>query len=124
MKYCKKCILPSTRPNIVFDNQGKCCDKTTFNKIIQLWRNMRQHASFCFNVDLLPVEISDASEIRISRFWGISKCGSHFDWKRYLSRQGSQSHSKSCFGFKIKGLIVCKTYFTIFRDFKSFIIVF
>lgn len=34
MKYCKKCILPSTRPNIQLDKNGVCCERVIQKKTI------------------------------------------------------------------------------------------
>lgn len=32
MKYCKKCMMPDTRPGIIFDKNGICCVGTNYEK--------------------------------------------------------------------------------------------
>ena len=32
MKYCKKCLMPDTRPGLTFDNDGTCAACVNFEK--------------------------------------------------------------------------------------------
>ena len=45
MKYCKTCILPDTRPNILFGSNGSCCSRTTESKNLIDWAE--RESKFC-----------------------------------------------------------------------------
>ena len=32
MRYCKKCVMPDTRPGITFDEEGVCCACRAYEK--------------------------------------------------------------------------------------------
>ena len=39
MKYCKKCILPDSRPNVILDENGICNASTNESKELIDWKN-------------------------------------------------------------------------------------
>ena len=44
LSYCKSCILPNTRPNLLIDEDGNCngCKGTDIKQIID-WDNRKKH---------------------------------------------------------------------------------
>ncbi len=55
IKFCKKCIMPNTRPRIIFDDKGICnaCQHSEKKKIID-WESRKQ--DFLKLVDKIKIE--------------------------------------------------------------------
>ena len=45
MKYCKKCILPDTRPNIKINKKGLCNSKCSSEKVINWNKRLKEFKS-------------------------------------------------------------------------------
>ena len=48
MKYCKKCVMPDTRPGISFNEEGVCSACLNYeNRKILIIRNVGKNSSCC-----------------------------------------------------------------------------
>ena len=42
MKYCNKCILPDTRPNLTINDKGLCNSKCSSDKVINWSKRLKE----------------------------------------------------------------------------------
>ena len=52
MKYCKKCLMPNTRPGIKFDEKGICypCNNIEKNKTTNWEKRWNELKTLCKNI--------------------------------------------------------------------------
>ena len=87
MKYCKKCLQPDTRPNILFDEHGVCyaclyeeskvsidCD-ARFNKLLNIAKNAKAEAKKRGNIYECVIGVSGGKDSTFQAVYAKEKLG-------------------------------------------------